>query len=120
MELNIIEIKGVAIAKPATELRLINTVDDALDLIGNAGYLGALSVILHESNLAPEFFDLKTRFAGEVLQKFSNYNMRLAIAGDFDKFSSSALKDFIKESNRTGRVIFVKDEDEAKAKLLGG
>jgi hypothetical protein len=36
-------------------------------------------LMLDEQDLAPEFFDLKTGLAGQVLQKFVNYRTRLAI-----------------------------------------
>jgi hypothetical protein len=36
-------------------------------------------LILDEKDLSQEFFDLRTGFAGEVLQKFVNYRARLAI-----------------------------------------
>ena len=114
MELDIIEFKGLKIAKLGVGVQQITSIDDALDLIGNAGYMGAYHVILHKENLVPEFFNLKTRFAGEVLQKFSNYNMRLAVVGDFNEFTGRALNDFIFESNKIGRVLFVTDEEEAK------
>jgi len=60
---------------------------------------------------------LKTGVAGEILQKFSTYNMQLAIVGDFSVFSSKSLKDFIYESNRTGKIVFVATTDEAIEKL---
>ena len=59
-------------------------------------------------SLHPDFFDLKTRFAGEILQKFSNYDVKLAIVGDFSKYSSKSLRDFIYESNK-GKLIFFAD-----------
>jgi hypothetical protein len=36
-------------------------------------------LILDEHDLGRDFFDLKTGFAGELLQKFANYRARLAI-----------------------------------------
>ncbi|MDD4645730.1 MAG: DUF4180 domain-containing protein [Bacteroidales bacterium] len=45
-------------------------------------YHGFDRMIIHEKNITPEFFDLKNRMAGEILQKFSNYRIRLAIVGD--------------------------------------
>jgi uncharacterized protein DUF4180 len=36
-------------------------------------------LVLDERDLAAGFFDLRTGFAGEVLQKFTNYRARLAI-----------------------------------------
>ena len=36
-------------------------------------------LVLDEKNLAPEFFDLKTGLAGQVLQKFVSYRTKLAV-----------------------------------------
>ena len=36
-------------------------------------------LLIDESQLGPDFFDLRTGLAGEVLQKFTNYRVRLAI-----------------------------------------
>jgi hypothetical protein len=47
------------------------------------------------------------------LQKFSTYGSRLAIIGDFSKYDSKSLRDFIYESNKTGRICFVGSQDEA-------
>jgi hypothetical protein len=82
----------------------ISGVPDALDLIGNAQ---ARSVVVREEQLSPGFFRLSSRLAGEILQKFTNYRMRLAIVGDFSKYRSKPLADFIRESNATGQTIFV-------------
>lgn len=59
------------------------------------------------------FFDLKTGLAGDILQKFSNYNIKLAILGNFKNEQSKSLNDFIYESNKTGRINFVETFDEA-------
>jgi hypothetical protein len=36
-------------------------------------------LVLDEKSLAPEFFDLKTGLAGQVLQKFVSYRTKLAV-----------------------------------------
>jgi hypothetical protein len=63
---------------------------------------------------------LKTTLAGDILQKFSNYNVKLAIVGDFSIYTSQSLRDFIYESNKTGRIRFVNTIDEAIEALLKG
>ncbi len=85
---------------------------DILDVIANAS---SRTVLLHKSSVNPEFFNLSSRFAGEVLQKVSNYNFRLGIIGDLNEYSASSksLRDFIYESNRTGQVIFTENIEEA-------
>ena len=92
-------------------------VDDFLDLIGNANYQGAEKIIMMKYNIHPDFFDLKTRLAGEVLQKFSTYRQKLAIVGDFSEYTSKSLHDFIRESNRMKQILFVNTISEALEKL---
>jgi len=70
-------------------------------------------IILKKENILNDFYNLSTGMAGEILQKFSNYNMRMAIIGDFENVKSKSLKDFIYESNRTKQIIFVKTLEEA-------
>ena len=94
---------------------LIRSAQEALDLMMEISYQGSDSIILYERNLAPGFFELETGLAGEVLQKFSNYRMNLAIVGDFSKFTRKSIRDFIFESNRQGRIVFTQTLEEALA-----
>ena len=114
MKFKIIQQNNTQIAELISDSQVINSIQDALDLIGNADYQGARKIILREEHLTPDFFDLKTRLAGEILQKFSNYRMSLAIVGDFSKYPSGSLKDFIRESNQNKRILFVPSVDELK------
>ena len=120
MDLHIIDIENTRIAKPVSKDTVISTVRDATDLMANADYQGARNIILEEGNLDPVFFDLKTGMAGEVLQKYSNYHMKLAIVGEFGKFCSAALNAFIIECNRGNSVFFVPDFDAAVKKMVKG
>lgn len=92
---------------------VITNIEDGVDLVGNVYYQGFDNVILHEKNITPAFFDLSTKIAGEILQKFSNYKMRLAIVGDFANYQSQSIKDFVFESNKLGRINFVTSKLEA-------
>lgn len=103
----------VKIAKLLDNNIVINDVEDAVDLLGNSDYLGASGTILLKEQINPDFFDLKTGLAGEILQKFSNYNKRLAIVGDFSNISGKSLKDFMYESNKSRRINFVSSMEEA-------
>ena len=76
-------------------------------------YDGADAVIIHEKNLPAAFFDLSTRLAGEILQKFTTYHLRLAIVGDFSAYKSNSLERFIEECNRGNQVFFVADKQKA-------
>jgi hypothetical protein len=117
MKINIVKINEENIAELISDNVEINKTQDVLDLMANCFALKAKKLIIHEKNIIPAFFDLKTGVAGEMLQKFVNYNFKIAIIGDYSKYQSSVLKDFIYESNRQGEINFVKSIEEAKEKL---
>ena len=101
--------KGDKIAELCDDERKIADEQDILDLIGEISADGCSRLIVHEENLGADFFDLKTGIAGEMLQKISNYRFRIAVIGDFEKFKSKSLHDFIRECNRGESVFFSKD-----------
>lgn len=107
------KINDTEIAEVIAEGIIIHHADDALDLLGNVYYQGFDSMILRQENITADFFELKNKMAGEILQKFSNYRMRLAIVGDFSKVTSQSLKDFIYESNKGRHVYFAASVSEA-------
>lgn len=113
MEIRIFNSGEFSLAELISEQIEINDQQDALDIMVDASYQGANRLIVSEKNLHPDFFDLKTGIAGEVLQKFSTYSAFLAIVGDFSKYTSKSLNDFIYESNKVGRINFVSTKEEA-------
>jgi hypothetical protein len=92
---------------------------DALDLIGEAMRQGASLVLIPVERLGEDFFKLRTRVAGEIVQKFVTYRMRLAIVGDISGHlsESSALRDFVREANRGDQVWFVANREELERRL---
>jgi len=56
---------------------------------------------------------LSTGLAGEILQKYTNYGGRIAIYGDYSRYTSKPLRDFIYESNKGKSVFFVATKEEA-------
>lgn len=118
MEIEILTINNVNITLLKSTGRVISELQDALDLLAESSYRDSYKIIIYEHQLTPDFFDLKTRLAGEILQKFSTYNLQLAIIGDFEKYQSKNLNDFIRESNKYGRINFVRTLEEAKTRLI--
>ncbi|MGB0177867.1 MAG: DUF4180 domain-containing protein, partial [Owenweeksia sp.] len=72
-------INDIQVAEITSDQLVIRQTEDGLNIIGNTRYQGAHAVILNEQNISPEFFDLSTGMAGEILQKFSTYQLRLFI-----------------------------------------
>ena len=105
------------VAEVSSNEVIIKSAEDGKDLLGNIYYQGYDNVIIHENNITQDFFDLKNGIAGEILQKFSNYRIRLAIIGDFKKYTKKSIRDFIYESNRNGHINFVDSLSEALDKL---
>ena len=101
------------IAEILPDSDMISSPEEMLDIMATEGYNGCHGIILHENNLHRDFFDLKTGLAGEILQKFSNYRMRLAVIGDFTDIKSKSLRDFIRESNTWRIISFVDTLDAA-------
>lgn len=98
---------------------LLSRVQDALDLIGEARSAGATLVVIPVSRLDPSFFELRTMLAGEMLQKFEMYQVRVAVVGDTSAqcAESKSLRDFIREANRGRAVWFVQSREELESRL---
>lgn len=94
----------------------------AADFLGEAFSASADWIVAPVQRLDPAFFHLSSRIAGEVLQKFVNYGIGVAVAGEIpaEAARSQALADFVRESNRGRSVWFVADVDEALARLAHG
>ena len=118
MEIRFIEINKIKIAEIVSDTILITKTQDALDIMADCNYKDSWKIIMHAKNIIADFFELRTRIAGDILQKFSTYNVQLAIVGDFSKYTSKSLRDFIYESNKTGRIYFVHSTEEAIQRLI--
>jgi len=90
-----------------------------MDLLGNAAYQGAEWMVLPIGSLSPAFFDLKTKLAGEIFQKLTNYNLKCAVVGDISEqvSTSKSLHDFVYECNNGSQIAFVKSMTEFKNRV---
>jgi hypothetical protein len=113
------ELHGVRVLECAAEGTRLRTDRDAVDLIGAAFEHRAALIVLPVTRLDDDFFRLRTRIAGEIIQKFVNYRLRLAIVGDISRHldESSALRAFVNESNRGKDVWFLASLEELDRRL---
>jgi hypothetical protein len=114
----VIELGGVPVLACGAEGALVSSTQDALDLIGSA-FSRADVVAVPAGRLDERFFDLRSGLAGEVMQKFVNYRLRLVVVGGLDGRAApgTALGDLVAESNRGSHVWFVADLDELGNRL---
>ena len=118
MNIKKLEQAGLIIAQVESSETLITDVQSALDLMATVRYeTSADCMILPKAAMTEQFFVLSSRLAGDVLQKFVNYQFKVAIVGDFSGYTSKPLRDFIYESNQGKHVFFVSTLEEAIEKL---
>lgn len=112
MEMEIKKINDIAIVN-SNEMIIID-VQSAMDFIMSVKYeTGCSKIVLNKEAITEAFFILSKGIAGEILQKFINYQIKFAVCGDFSKYTSKPLKDFIYESNKGKDFFFVPDTDTA-------
>lgn len=118
MTIHKLEKNGIETASITGTQLLITDVDSALDLMSSVKYeSGCTRIILKKAAVCEDFFILSTGLAGEILQKFTNYGVKLAIVGNFSGYTSKSLHDFIYESNQGRDFFFVSSVEEALEKL---
>lgn len=116
--MNIEHLENTDIAVISSDEKLIVDVQSALDLVMTVKYeTGDTKIIISKSAVCEEFFILNSGMAGEILQKFINYHVKIAIYGDYSQYTSKPLKDFIYESNNGNDFFFVSTKEEAIQKL---
>ncbi|WNG17826.1 DUF4180 domain-containing protein [Cystobacter fuscus] len=110
------ELNGVRVLElPAEGPRL----REALELIALASEHQADLVAIPAGRLDEDFFKLASGVAGELVQKFVNYRLRLAILGDISArvAESNALRGFVIEANRGQQLWFLEDREALAARL---
>lgn len=120
MKIEIIKKNNMEVAVVSSDKPLITDVQSALDLIMTVKYeTGCTNIAVNKESVVNDFFVLSSCLAGEILQKFINYGVRFAIYGDFSKYTSKPLKDFMYESNQGRDIYFQPSASLAVDKLSG-
>jgi len=91
------------------EILALSDIPQALSASVDSGGL-----IVDEKQLSVDFFDLRTGFAGEVLQKFTNYRARLAIVVADPAAYGSRFSELIYEHRTNRSVRFFGSEQLAR------
>lgn len=114
MNIKVVNKDNVNIAVISSDDVIINNAQDALDQMIMVRYdYSCDKIIINKKNITEDFYDLKNGIAGEIMQKHINYEMALAIVGEFEQYNSKSLKSLIYESNKGNKIIFKSTEAEA-------
>lgn len=115
-----LKVRDVDIAAVSGDEKIVTDVPSALDLMMRVKYeTGAARIAIDKNLICEDFFILSTGLTGEVLQKFINYHVKAAVYGDYARYTSKPLRDFIYESNNGHDFFFVATRQEAIEKLAG-
>ena len=88
----------------------------ALDILMTAYYeTNSSRLIINKSCLTEDFFGLRTGLAGDILQKFVNYRIKVAFVGDYSGYTSKPLKDFYMRATG-GTIYFLSPQSKKRLK----
>ncbi len=120
MKTEVIRKNNIEVAVVKSDELLITDVQSALDFIMTVKYeTDCTNIAVNKEAIVNDFFVLSTCLAGEIIQKFINYGVRFAIYGDFSKYTSKPLKDFMYESNNGRDLYFQPTASLAVDRLTG-
>lgn len=88
----------------------LHSENDALDILSS----GLSGCILYPEDLHPEFFDLSNQMAGGILQKFVNYNFRVALIIPSEHSFGERVTELIRDHRSHPCVRFFADEVAAQ------
>ena len=82
MDIQCYELHGVRVAELPKSGDQLRSDRQAIDIISEVSTCQPELIIIPVERFSDDFFFLKTRIAGEVLQKFVTYRKRVVILGD--------------------------------------
>jgi PadR family transcriptional regulator AphA len=97
---------------------LINSENDALDLIALCWEHDASAIIIHHTVLSEDFYNLKTKIAGNIIQKFINYGIKAAIIVPKETIQKGRFKEMALETNKGNHFRLYESKKEAEAWLI--
>ena len=79
---------------------------------------GVSALLLRDNALPAAFFDLRSGVAGELVQKLTNYRIRMAAVVPDLTVHPPRFREFAREANAGSQIRFVATREEAIAWLL--
>jgi hypothetical protein len=118
MEVKTIEKNGKKLVIISSNENIILDIATALDLVMSIKYeYDSFRIVINKEAFKEDFFILSTKFAGDIVQKFVTYDIKMAIVGDYSHYTSKPLKDFMYESNHGKDLYFVNTIEDGIERL---
>jgi PadR family transcriptional regulator, regulatory protein AphA len=119
MEYRIVETQGKRYIEGLPGTEKVAGEREALDVVGICGENEIYLLMLHAENLTEDFFNLRTRVAGDILLKFSNYHIICALILTPELVGQGRFAEMAGEANRWNREFRVFYTREKAEEWLG-
>ncbi|MDK8183349.1 DUF4180 domain-containing protein [Paenibacillus sp. UMB4589-SE434] len=96
----------------------LSTENDALDLIAICWEHEANALMVHYATISADFFKLKTKVAGNMIQKFINYGIKAAVIIPPETIQKGRFKEMAMETNKGNHFRLYESIEEAETWLL--
>ncbi|MDF2588164.1 MAG: putative transcriptional regulator [Anaerocolumna sp.] len=113
MNYEIKEVDGKKYIELISTTTPLNTENDALDLIALCWEHEISQLIIPYEALSQEFFQLKTKVAGNIIQKFINYNIKVAAIIPQDITQKGRFREMALEMNKGNHFIMCENKVDA-------
>lgn len=96
----------------------LSTENTALDLIALCWEHECNALMIHYEALSEDFFKLKTKVAGSIIQKFVNYGIKAAAIVPQEPLQKGRFKEMASETNKGNHFRLYESKEEAEKWLL--
>jgi PadR family transcriptional regulator, regulatory protein AphA len=96
----------------------LSTENDALDLVALCAEHETILLMIHYAALSQDFFKLKTRVAGNMLQKFINYCIKTSAVIPQEVMEKGRFREMALETNKGNHFRMYENKEEAEKWLL--
>ncbi|MCT8975311.1 DUF4180 domain-containing protein [Clostridium sp. CX1] len=118
MNYQIIEMNNKKYIELISATNPLSTENDALDLVALTGEHDTYLLMIHYAALSKDFFKLKTRVAGDMLQKFINYGVKTVAVIPQEIMEKGRFREMALETNKGNHFRMYGSKEEAEEWLL--
>ena len=118
MNYQIREIENKKYIELISTTKSLSTENDALDLIALCWEHETSALMIHYATLSEDFFKLKTKVAGSIIQKFINYGIKAAIIIPLETIQKGRFKEMTIETNKGNHFRLYESKEEAEKWLI--
>lgn len=91
----------------------------ALDLVALCWEHGIYALLIHFAALSADFFSLKTKVAGDMIQKFVNYEIKVSAVIPAQAMEKGRFREMAQEANKGSHFRLYGTKAEAETWLIG-